>query len=304
MSGLDPQKPNLVFSLSPVKSFHKDKLKSLCDARLNITGAIVKHDAEASLQDYYKYDYVALGGRPVRKRKRRLNEKKNRKRCTIQIEITNNDMEPDHEWELIISLSGRQGDRKRRSKRRYPIVQMFKTYEPIITRYTDEETGKEKEESSDKIIRPLRKKTNEPKYMSPMLESTRKKRLTRIRRHYTKVRDPPGEPIKIYILKQHFSHPPSGANKPKDERETLTYTFRLAGKRRDFDQILFFHQVNMFIPVQEQRSLAQIRTDMYIAERQSELEAAREEAIEEDISEIETEIRLLEEERRILVQER
>ena len=120
MSGLDPQKPNLVFSLSPVKSLYIDKLKSLCDARLNITGAIVRHDAEASLQDYYKYDYVALGGRPVRKRKKRLNQKKNRKRCTIQIEITNNDMEINHEWELIIAFSARHGDRRRRSKRRYP----------------------------------------------------------------------------------------------------------------------------------------------------------------------------------------
>jgi hypothetical protein len=300
MSGLDPQKPNLVFTLSPVKSFHKDPLQSLCDARLNITGAIVRHDAEASLQDYYKYDYIALGGRPVSRRQKRLVERSNRKYCTIQIEITNNDMEPTHEWELIVSLSGRQG----KNKRRFPIIQIFKTYEPILTRFIDEETGKEKEEATKRITRPLTKKTNEPKHTSLMLESSKKKRLTRIRKFYTKVIDPPGEPIKIYILKQHFNHPPVGANRPKDERETLTYTFRLAGKRKDFDQTLFFHLANMFIPVQEQRSLAEIRADAFLSERQSELEAARDEALEEDIREIEDEIRLLEEERRILLEER
>ncbi|MHA2309086.1 MAG: hypothetical protein ACXABJ_07405, partial [Candidatus Heimdallarchaeaceae archaeon] len=281
MSRLDPDKPNLVFRLSPVNAHYKDELLKLCEARLSITGALLQHHAEASMRDYYKYDYIALGGRPVRKRKKRLNDNKNRKHCTIRLEIKNYDMSPNVRWQLIFALSGRQGCRNRRSNRRYPIVQLFKTREELVSKTTDTETGEETEKTIKKWEKPLTKKVMPgEKYI--MKEYSKKKKHKKLRHFWTKVEDPPGEPIHLYIGDQYFAEEPK-PNNPKNERETYTYTLRLAGKRKDFDQILFFHYVNMFIVKDDQLTTIERREAERLEDR---IDVQEEERVEDRIRQI------------------
>ena len=107
MSGIGRVKPNLVFRLSPVKAFHDDRIQRLVTAKLDITGAILHSGGETSMQTYFEYDYIAISGRPVRKRKKRLKENKLRKQCTIKVEITNYEIKPDKLWDLIFTVSSR-----------------------------------------------------------------------------------------------------------------------------------------------------------------------------------------------------
>ena len=285
----DPDKPNLVFRLSPVNANYKDELLKLCEARLKITGAVLEHHAETSMRDYYKYDYIALGGRPVRKRKKRLNSKKNRKHCTISLKIRNYDISPEVKWQLIFALSGRQGYRYKRSKRRYPIVQLFKTRDYYVSRSDDLETGKEIIKTEKKRIRPLTRK-NMPHEHYIMKEFSKKKKHKKLRHFWTKIEDSPDEPIHLYIGGQQFVEEPK-PNSPKSERESYTYTLRLAGKKRDFDQIMFFHYVNMFIVKDEQltrlerrrRELEDERVAIQELEREEEQRLTEEEEEEERI---------------------
>ena len=265
MSGDSRDKPNLVFRLSPVKPYHDDRLERLVEAQLEITGAIFKSKGYASMQELYTYDYVALGGRPVWKRNKRLNVKKLNKRSAIQIQITNYGISSKIPWQLIFTLSCRPGTGRREKKRKVPYVQIFKTYEAITRKKTDE-YGNVYVEKHKKKSFPLTTRTNKYKHYyidkngneqsvdknsSLMKEASKRKKYKKLRRFYTKIEDTIDDPIRIFLPKQQFRYEPADANSTEEEREKITYTIRLAGKRRYKDPILFFHHANMFIVKEE-----------------------------------------------------
>ncbi|MCE7742917.1 MAG: hypothetical protein GOP50_10720 [Candidatus Heimdallarchaeota archaeon] len=264
MSGVGREKPNLVFRLSPVKSYHDDRAQKLVKAKLDITGAILHSGGETCMQTYFDYDYIALGGRPVRKRKRRLKESKNRKKCIIKVEVTNYEISPEVPWDLIFTVSSRQGSRKRNSKRKYPFLQIFRTHEPVTTIVRDDEDNEIDRTSSKKKTYPVTRRTNNSK--SLMKETSRRKKMKRLRHFYTKVHDTPDDPLRIFIPKQRFYHEPVTADAPEEEREKITYTLRLAGKRRHYDQTLFFHHANMFIITEDTRARLEARMEELEAE--------------------------------------
>ena len=173
----------------------------------------------------------------------------------------------DKIWDLIFTVSSRQGSRKRNSHRKFPYLQIFRTHHPVLQVYRDENnepTGEEK--LHKKRIQPLTSRKNDKKAL--MKETSRRKKMKKLRHFYTKVQDNPDDPLRIFIPQQKFFRKPPPPNAPENEVEKITYTLRLAGRRKHHDQILIFHSVNMFILDEDTRS----RLEARLAEVESELE--------------------------------